>query len=144
MKLKTQAFIKKIISRSILLLILLLIFIQIKNSFTYTMVSIPKNHIAQIEVLTDENLKEMEDTGKIIRKNKTTTAANPKQYIEHVKKEYYIIEIDSKKYYINIFVPYYIGALKNNLIYVIALLSIVIITGKKRIKNFIKTAWGHH
>jgi|AntAceMinimDraft_17_1070374.scaffolds.fasta_scaffold22250_3 hypothetical protein len=108
------------------------------------MVSIPKNHIAQIEVLTDENLKEMKDTGKIIRKNKTTTAANPKKYIEHVKKEYYIIEIDSKKYYINIFVPYYIEALKNNLIYLIALLSIVIITGKKRTKNFIKIALGHH
>lgn len=141
MNLKTKTFMKKNISLFILLFILIFTFHQIRDLFKYTGASISKNDITEIEVLTDENLKEMENTGKIVFKNKTMTVADPKKYIEYVKKEYYVIEIDSKKYYIRIYVHYYITALKNNLIYLIALLSIVLITGKKRIKNFIKSAW---
>jgi len=137
MNLKTKTFMK----RFILIFLLMFAFVQIKNLFTYTMTSIPRDHIAMIEVLTDENLKEMEKTGKITLKNKTITTKNPKRFIENVKKEYFIIKIDSKKYYINVFVHYYIGVLKDNLIYLIMLLSLVLIIGKNRIKNFIKSAF---
>ena len=133
---------KKFISLFIFLFIFMFIFVNIENLFKYTATSISKNDITQIRVLTDKNLQEMEKNGKIKLKNgHTLTAVNPKQFIEIVKNGWSIIEIDSKKYYIRIYVHSYILELKNIIIYLLILLSAALIMGKKRIKNFLKSAW---
>ncbi|MDD5597888.1 MAG: hypothetical protein PHV82_08085 [Victivallaceae bacterium] len=142
MNLKTKTFIKRFIPLFVIFFILFFIFHQIMDLFKYTAVSISKNDITRIEVLTDENLKEMKETGKIKLKNgHTIITVDPKRFIEQVKNEYYIIELDAKKYYINIFIHYYIKAFRDNLICLTILLSIMLIMGKKRIKDFIKSAW---
>ena len=142
MNTKTKRNIKLFIVMFIVMFIFMFAFVQIKSLFTYTATSIPRDYITNIEVLTDENLKEMENTGKIRLKNKTIIVnVSPKLFIERVKKEYFVIKINSKKYYINIFVHYYIGALKDNLIYFITLLLLILIIGKNRIESFIESAF---
>ena len=142
MNLKTKTFIKRFISLFLIFFILFFAFHQIMDLFKYTATSIPKNDITQIEVLTDENLKEMKETGKIKLKNgHALTTVDTERFIERVKNTWYVIELDSKKYYLNIFIHHYINAFRDNLIYLTILLLIMLIMGKKRIKDLVKNAW---
>ncbi len=88
----------------------------------YSMISIPPGVIKKVEFYSDKDLQEIKMTGKLKRHDKIEIPTYPKVFAAKIKKDYHVVYIDSKKYYVNVFVSYWYGSW----LYLIIALSIFI------------------
>jgi hypothetical protein len=108
---KPQGIFRWSIKRGIFFMMMVVTLSPLLSIGKYSMISISPGVIKQIEFYSDKDLQEIKMTGQLRRHDKTEIPTHPKLFVAKIKKNYHVVYIDSKKYYVNVFVSYWYGSM---------------------------------